>query len=474
MSQPYSNRQNCHPHRVATSYRGCAGFRSLLDRRQSLQCGVFGAFGLTLGDYFSLKARGDDAAFAAGNAARLPAKIKSVIQLNLPGGFPQHESFDPKPEAPVEYRGVFGVTKTNTGDIFSENLPKTAAIADKLTVIRSMVGKIPDHGLATYHLFTGYPPTAVIDFPQMGSIVSHELGPCRVLPPYIAVPSKNGTGGATGFLSSTFGPFELGATPAPGFRVRDLSIPDGVTGERFDRRKSFRNIVEKQIRSLEADPTTLDTMDDFYQQAYTLLTSEEARKAFSLDGETEETFDLYGSKVTGGIIGPDNRFHPKGLAEKLILARRLVEAGTRFVTLEYGGWDSHVDIKRNCIDQMAPLDQAIAGLITDLDRRGMLESTLFWVTTEFGRTPKVNSNSGRDHWARNYSMLLAGGGFSQGLIYGASDSTAAEPSRDAVPLEDLMFTIYHQLGIDANKELLAFGTRPIEIIHGKLVKDILA
>ena len=157
------------------------------------------------------------------------------------------------------------------------------------------------------------------------------------------------------------------------------------------------------------------------------------------------------------------------------MARRLVEAGTRFVTVNYGSWDCHIDCKRACLDQMAPLDHAISGLVTDLDRRGLLDTTLFWVTSEFGRTPKINKDSGRDHWARCYSNLIAGGGFHQGLIYGASDSTAAEPARDAVPLEDLMFTIYHQMGIDADKELVAFGTRPIEIIKdGHLVKGLIA
>ncbi len=215
-------------------------------------------------------------------------------------------------------------------------------------------------------------------------------------------------------------------------------------------------------------------MDEFYQRAYTLLTSASAQKAFTLEGESEETMQLYGRDVTG-LRGPDNKFHPKGLAEKLILARRLVEAGVRFVTVNYGEWDSHVDVRKSCLDQMPALDHAIAGLVSDLSQRGLLETTLFWVTTEFGRTPKVNSTSGRDHWARCYSMLLAGGGFAPGLIYGASDVTAAEPSRDAVLLEDLLFTIYHQLGIDANKELVAFGTRPIEIIKdGKLIKGLLA
>jgi uncharacterized protein (DUF1501 family) len=157
------------------------------------------------------------------------------------------------------------------------------------------------------------------------------------------------------------------------------------------------------------------------------------------------------------------------------MARRLVEAGTRFVTVTYGSWDSHVDVKKSCLEQMAPLDAAIAGLITDLDQRGMLDSTLFWLTSEFGRTPKVNGDSGRDHWARNYSMLLAGGGIARGVIHGVSDSTGGEPARDAVPLEDIQFTVYNLLGIDANKELVAFGTRPIEIIKdGNLVKGILS
>jgi hypothetical protein len=478
MAQPH--------HQAHVTSHGCVGFRAI-PRRAALQVGSFGAFGLSLADFFRIRAaRGEastDAYSTAAGQGKLPEKIKAVIQLNLGGGFPQHESFDPKPEAPVEYRGSFGVVKTKNGDIFSDNLPKTAAIADKFTVIRSMVGKIPDHGLATYHLSTGYTPTAVIDYPAMGSIISHELGPRGLLPPYIAVPARLSYGGGTGFLSSSHGAYELGADPGQSsdpaqrknFKVRDFSLPEGFPIDRFDRRHAARRLIEKRIRSLEADPTTLDTMDGFYGKAYELLTSADAQKAFTFEGETDETFELYGSAVTGGIRGPDGKYHPKGLAERLIIARRLVEAGTRFVTVNYGAWDCHIDCKRACIDQMAPLDHAITGLVTDLDRRGLLDTTLFWVTSEFGRTPKINKDSGRDHWARCYSNLVAGGGFHQGLIYGASDSTAAEPARDAVPLEDLMFTIYHQMGIDADKELVAFGTRPIEIIKdGRLVKGLIA
>ncbi len=455
---------------------GCSGFRRM-SRRQAIQAGVCGALGLSLADLLRLEARsqesGTQAFSAAESKGKLKAKTLSVIQLHLGGGWPQQESLDPKPEAPVEYRGSFGVTKTKNGDVFSDNMPMTAAIADKITVVRSLVGRIPDHAQATYHLFTGYTPTAVIDYPQMGAVVTHELGGRGELPPYIAIPNNHSFAGSTGFLSSTYGAFDLNADPGQkGFKVRDFAIPDGVSSDRFLRRRSAREIVERQIRKLEADPATIDTMDDFYKRAYTLLTSSRAQAAFTLDGETEETMQLYGRDVVG-LRGPDNKFHPKGLAERLILARRLVEAGTRFVTVTYGSWDSHVDVRKNCLDQMPALDAAIAGLVTDLDQRGLLDSTLFWVTSEFGRTPKVNSTSGRDHWARVYSNLLAGGGFARGLIHGASDATAAEPARDAVMLEDLLFTIYHQLGIDADKELVAFGTRPIEIIKdGKLVKSL--
>ncbi len=461
--------------------RGCAGFRQM-PRRAALQAGSLGALGLSLGDFFRARAAhgeaaGSTAAYTAQAAkGKLPQRIKSVIQLNLGGGFPQHESFDPKPEAPVEYRGAFGVVKTNTGEIFSDNFPMTAGIADKLTVVRTVVGKIPDHILATYHLSTGYTPTAVIDYPSMGSIISPELGPRGLLPPYIAVPVKNAFAGGTGFLSSTYGAFETGEDPAKGrnFKVRDFSLPEGLTMDRFDRRQQARKLIEKRIRSLEADPATLDTMDGFYSKAYELLTSADAQKAFSFEGETDETFELYGSEVTGRTRGPDGKYHPKGLAEQLIIARRLVEAGTRFITINYGSWDCHVDVKRCCDDYMPPLDQAIYGLVTDLDRRGLLDSTLFWVTSEFGRTPKINKDSGRDHHARCYSMLLAVCSFHRGLTYGMSDSVANEPMRDGVTLEDLMFTVYHELGIDANKELVAFGTRPIEIIKdGKLAAGLI-
>ena len=447
---------------------GCPGFRQMsLQRREAMRIGFCGALCLSMAELLKHEARAtvEPGFFKEGRA-------KSIIHLNLPGGMAQQESWDPKPEAPTEYRGAFGVAKTNTGEVFSDNFSRLAKVADKLTIVRSVVGKIPDHQQATYHLFTGYTPTTVIDYPQMGSVVSHLFGARRGMPPYVAIPSMRGFEGGTGFLSSKYGPFQLNADPgAKGeFKVRDFSIPEGVSMQQFERRKTARDIVEGQLRLMEADIDKLNTMDDFYKSAYSLLTSDAARKAFSLADESEAMRELYGR---GYEL---KQKAPAAVGERLLLARRLVEAGVRFVSVNYGSWDSHVDIKGTCTEHMPALDHAISGLITDLDQRGLLDSTLVMVTTEFGRTPKVNQSNGRDHWARVYSMLLAGGGITRGNIYGASDATSAEPARDEVKLEDFLATVYHQLGIDSNQELSAFGgTRPIEIVNGgKVVKGILS
>src|SRR5687768_4049955 len=230
---------------------GCSGFHQMnpIGRRQALRIGFCGALGLSLADLLRHEAR----------AAPIPGAVKegraqSVIHLHLPGGMSQQESWDPKPEVSADYRGSFGVVKTNTGEIFSENFSRVATVADKFTVVRSVVGKIPDHSQATYHLFTGYTPTTVIDYPQVGAVVSHLLGTRAGLPPFVAVPNLHPGSGGTGFLSSKYGAFQLNADPgaAGEFKVRDFSIPAGVSMERFERRKTARAIVEQHLRKLEA------------------------------------------------------------------------------------------------------------------------------------------------------------------------------------------------------------------------------
>ena len=429
-------------------------------RRHALQVGVCGALGLTLGDLLRAQPKQNKA----------PAR--SVIHLYLSGGFAAQESWDPKPEAPTDYRGSFNVTKTKNGHLFSENFPRMAQVADKMTVMRSMHCSIPDHGQSTYHLFTGYLPTTVIDYPQMGAVVSQQFGPRRNMPPYVAIPNKVSSSGGTGYLSSKYGVFELNADPGGRgkFKVKDFSLPDGISQKQFDRRRKARAILESRFKKLGVDDARLGTMDEFYQRAYTLLNSPAARSAFSLEDEPASIRNLYGH---GYVL--NYRRQPAAIGARLMMARRLVQAGVRFVTVRYDGWDNHVNIRDAYRDKAPALDHAVAGLLTDLDQRGLLDETLVMITSEFGRTPRINTSNGRDHWARSYTMIMAGGGITRGQIYGASDATATEPAKNPVALEDYLTTAYHQIGIDANHELLAFGTRPIEIVKGgKLVKGILA
>ena len=439
-----------------------ANHRNRIDRRSAVQLAAGGALGLSLPALLRAKE----------SSSEKPPAAKSVIHLYLTGGFAAQESWDPKPEAPTDYRGSFNVIKTKTGHHFSENFTRMAGVADKMSVIRSMHCKIPDHGQAAYHLFTGYVPTTVIDYPQMGAVVSQQFGPRQNLPPYVAIPDKVASTGGTGYLSSKYGAFELHADPGGRgeFKVKDFALPAGVTRKQLDRRRRARTILETRLRQQGVDETQLGTMDEFYQRAYTLLSSPEARAAFSLDGESQATRDLYGS---GYVLS--YRRQPAAIGARLMMARRLVAAGVRLVTVRYAGWDNHVNIRGAFTDKAPALDHSIAGLLTDLDDRGMLDETLVMITSEFGRTPRINTSNGRDHWARSYSMILAGGGIPRGQVYGASDATASEPAKNPVSLEDFLYTVYHQLGIDANNELLAFGIRPIEIIKGgKLVKGLLA
>ncbi|HLX64479.1 MAG TPA: DUF1501 domain-containing protein [Planctomycetota bacterium] len=445
------------------------GHYSPMRRRGFLQVGAVGAMGLTLADYFRMTARADDARTVSGNTAK-EGQAKSVIQIFLPGGCPHQETWDPKPEAPVEYRGPLGVVKTKLpGVVFSEHLPKTAAIADKITVIRSIAGRIPDHAQASYHLLTGYLPTPAIQHPSMGAVVAQQFGPKNNLPPYVGVPNVQPAGG-TGYLSSKYGAFEIGVDPAQkGFSVRDVSLPKNVDKDQFTRRKSAREAVEAHFKSLETDQTALDAMDSFYQRAYNLISSPEAQKAFTLDDEKQSTVDLYGGDMK------DRNGNPTGIGRRLMMCRRLVEAGVRFVSVSYGGWDLHTNVKDGVSRQLPAFDHAFAGLIQDLDQRGLLDSTVVMVMSEFGRSPKVNVDAGRDHYSRCFSIACAGGGLTRGQIYGASNSTASEPDVDPVPVEDLLFTVYHQLGINADERLIAPGGRPIDIIRGgKLVKGLVA
>jgi len=420
------------------------------NRREFLFVGLVGSVGLTLGNLMRLQAQ------SPGPRAR----AQSVINIFLPGGIAAQESFDPKLLAPIEYRGPLATVKTALDGIyFSESLKHTAEVADRICVVRSMTHGEADHDRGTHNMFTGWRPSPAVEYPSMGSIVSHELGSRNDLPPYVCIPSQPNRFAGTGFLGSAYGPFSLGADPGEGkFKVRDLNLPSGVDDVRFAERREMRAIVDAHFSALEKSDA-LDGMDSFYQRAYALISSDKAREAFDLRKESDKLRDTYGRNAAG---------------QRMLLARRLVEAGVRFVSTTYGGWDHHDNIRNGVTKELPAFDQAYAALIRDLEQRGMLDSTLVLVTTEFGRTPKINDRGGRDHFPKVFSILMAGGGIKAGYVHGSTDPTGSEPDNNPLTVPDYAATVFNLLGIDTEKTLLA-GTRPVKIVKdGEVARGILA
>ena len=425
-------------------------------RRGFLAAGTFGGLGISLPQLMWMQ----EAAAEQKHYDFIEAKAQSVIHIYLPGGMAHQESWDPKPYSPLEYRGEMKPVKTNTGDIFCEPIPKLAKIADRLCVIRSLTHGKAAHERGTHNMFTGYKPSPALKYPSFGAVVSHEYGPRNNLPPYVCIPNQPNEFAGTGYLSSSYGPFALGSDPASsGFKVRDLDLYNGVDEARFNRRQAALNAVNKNFSTL-TNADNVSAMNTFYERAYNLLGSAEAKAAFDLGKEDDKMKNAYGKNQAG---------------QRLLMARRLVEAGCRLVTLTYGGWDMHSGITAAMNRTMPPLDQALSQLILDLEQRGLLDTTLVMVSSEFGRTPKINKDAGRDHYPKVFSVMLAGGGIKGGTIYGTSNATASEPEFDPVGPADLATTMYHQLGIVADKELMAPGDRPIEIVDGgKVLSDIIA
>ncbi|HEY2157107.1 MAG TPA: DUF1501 domain-containing protein [Isosphaeraceae bacterium] len=436
-------------------------------RRDVLRVGWLGGLGLSLGSFLRMEAEARAAGDSEGKAPR--AKATSVIHIYLQGGFAHMDSFDPKPDAPAEYRGILDAIETKLPGVrLSSHMSRTAGVLDKLTIVRSMTHTEVDHSRGEHSMFTGYRPSPALAYPSIGSVVAQEHGPRRDMPPYVCLPNQGSQFLGSGYLSNAYGPFALGADPARGnFSVRDLSLAAGVDDARFSGRREWKELVDDHFASRESDDA-LATMDTFYRRAYGLLNSPAARQAFSLKGETDETRTLY------GMIGEGLGIYRQAGA-RFLVARRLVEAGARFVSVTFGAWDTHAYHYRGIEAQMPDFDRAFAGLITDLDRRGMLDETLVVVNSEFGRTPKINAGGGRDHWPRVFSIVLAGGGIKRGQVYGASDSLAAEPARSPLGVEDYAHTVYHLLGIDARKDLMSPGNRPQAIVAGgRVAKGLLA
>lgn len=417
---------------------------------------LFGAgFGLAFGT--QLRANAQPARRLAG--ARAPAQ--AVIHLHLGGGLSHIDSFDPKPEAPVEVRGPFGTVKcAGHGERLGDQLPKIAAIADKITVIRSVTHTEADHDRGTHSMLTGFQPSPAITYPSLGAVVAHELPPRNDLPPYVCVPSTASPFEGTGYLSASFAPFAIGDNPARrNFRVRDLLAPNDVDEARRERRKDLLHDLDAGFGELGAGDV-LAANEQFYRQAYALIESPSARDAFDLGKEGDATKDRYGRTAFG---------------MSSLLARRLVRSGCRYVVVNLGGFDHHAQIGRDLAARLRDVDQTFAALIADLDAEGLLATTVVLLTTEFGRTPRVNADAGRDHWQRVFSVAIAGGGIARGLVFGASNATGAEPDRDPVKPADLAATVFAQLGIDPEKKLMAPGDRPIDLVRdGRVLREVLA
>lgn len=433
-------------------------FATSQSRRDFLHVGALAGLGITLPEMLKLQAAEQTLAMPAVESYKPVAT--SIIHIYLPGGMAQHESWDPKPFASPDYRGPFNPVKGVTGEFVGEKFASIAKILDKITMIRSVTHGEAAHERGTHNMFTGYRPSPAIKFPSFGSIIAHEQGSRNNLPPYVVVPSIFAPEQGSGYMSSAFGPFALGSDPADGnFTVRDLAAPKDIDQKRFDRRRSLLSSVDEHFRTTEKSDG-LAAMDKFYTAAYNLISSQQAREAFNLAAEPAKLRDEYGRNAAG---------------QRFLLSRRLVEAGVRMVSVSFGSWDHHSNIKSSFESQAPQFDAAFARLIRDLDERGLLDTTLVLVSSEFGRTPKVNSTNGRDHYPRVFSVAMAGGGVKRGFVYGKSDALGGEPDENPVGPEDLARTMYRLLGINASKRIVVENVRPVDIVNGgKLLNDLIA
>jgi hypothetical protein len=411
------------------------------DRRGFLKLGAILPWGyFSLGDLLRAQTPG-------------PGKKElSVIHLFLQGGLSQMDSFDPKPSADSRYRSPFKSIPTNVPGLqVTEHLPLTARQADKYTVIRSMNHKKSAHGEAVTMLLTGHDALPTLQPPSIGSVVNKELGPRNELPAYVWIPQSPGNSARGGFLGPTFNPFDAGEANVPKYSVRDLDLPMGVDWARMEGRHSLVSYVDSRISQWDTT-NAFESIDSYYRTALDLMRSPLAKKAFDIGAEPEKLRDKYGRTTMG---------------QGCLLARRLVESGVRFVTVSKQGqaWDHHSNIFPLLANSFLPeFDAAYAALLEDLADRGLLDSTIVLVTGEFGRTPEINVNGGRDHWPNCFAITVAGGGIEGGRVIGESDKDGKFIKDAPVKVPDFMASIYHKLGVDFTKENLSNIGRPLRIV----------
>ncbi len=411
----------------------------LWGRREFIRIASLGPLGLGLGDYLSLRAQSQT------------QSERSCIMVVLDGGMSHHDTFDMKPDAPADIRGTFQPVATKVPGIqICEHLPRVAQQMDKFAIVRSVWGRTAIHFNGVYFLMTGYLPIQSMEFPSLGAVAAKELGPRKGMPPYVLNAMLDHAMGP-GFLGSAYAPFWVRSDPnAANFRVEDLELPVDVDWKTVSDRRWLVKQMDDAFRERDTKGVTA-SRDSFYIQAEQIMRSPAVKKAFDIWAEPEPLRDRYGRTPIG---------------QGCLLARRLVESGVRFVTVNASRaiWDTHGDNFNRLQKVLLPeFDMAYAALLEDLAERGLLSSTLVVVSGEFGRTPKINANAGRDHWPRVFSALLAGAGIKGGQAYGSSDSTGSEPKDNPTSMEDLVATVYDRLGVDPKKEYRAPSGRPIRL-----------
>jgi uncharacterized protein (DUF1501 family) len=428
-----------------TIHKNCQG----LSRRDCLQLGLGGilAGGLTS----ALEAT----ALGSTDSER---QARACILIWMDGGPTHYETFDPKPDAPQEIRGEYETIQTSLPGVhFSKHCRQLAGMADQLAIVRSIRHNQGNHGAGNHYMMTGTPPRipvgcgAFVSFhPSMGSVTASEVGAPDGLPPYFSMPRMSRSGGPN-FLGARYAPFVVADDPNnEGFRVRDVALPSGLSGDRFGSRRELRQSLDQLLRIADeqaGDP--VNSIDEFYQQGYKLVTSPAAQRAFDIHQEPDAVRDRYGRN---------------GFGQRALLARRLVEAGVPFITLYEGGWDHHRNIFSALNSKLPPFESTIAALIEDLQQRGMLESTLVVALGEFGRTPKVNSRGGRDHWSNAMSVMFAGGQTPPGQVVGATDRQGYSAQQRVLAPENFVSTVYRKLGIDAAKVVFTPEGRPVHLV----------
>jgi len=418
--------------------RNCDG----VGRRDFLSLGMLGFGGLSLPQIL------------AGQTAGLKKGTdKSLIFLWLAGGPPQMDTYDMKPEAPEDIRGEFKPIATNVPGIqVCELLPHTAKVMDKLCVLRSLTSvDLGSHERSSRYLQTGVLPVPNMDFASFGSVYVKEKAFKNAMPPYVGVlkPIERGWGG--GFLGPEYDPFMVGDPSEKDYKVRDLTPPQGVTLDRLGRRREMLQEFNDAWRHVDTE-SKLNSYSPAVEQAYNMIFSEKVLRAFDIHQESEKTRDAYGRAPVG---------------QGLLLARRLVENGVKAVSVWMGGWDTHAKNFSSLREKLLPpMDRGFGALIADLHDRGLLENTLVVQVGEFGRTPKVNGQAGRDHWPKAFSAVLAGGGVRGGQLIGATDKHAAEVTDHPITVEDFSATIFTALGVDIHRVNHTPEGRPIAVVNG--------